>query len=371
MNVIRKRWAPTLFLMFFVVLAGLTLFTNTIRTMTLPKVIAEKAAEDRMTHLVEGHGTVAPKRQDDLVSESGWRVAHVYVKRGDAVVQGQVLVTFDGTELEQMLLDEEAARQKRQLRMGELEEAFKMAMRNGDADAIAKAKRDLNVGQLDEEISQRKIYALRKELEQKKVLAAPYAGIVADIEAREGLRVPQGQKVLTLTGVGEGFEAVFTLQADSAARLALEEEVPVTIQGGAAKRVTGVVTAFGEASFGGASGDGTGGAGASKAQRTVVVTLAGANWKGGEQAAIRIEKPSAEEGVVLRKDYVKRDGKGHYVFLVRETKSSLGNAYYAQKKYVRILDETAEEMVVEGLSGQAVVITESSAPLQDGNPIRL
>lgn len=372
MNVIKKRLAPSLLVLFLVILAGFTLFSNTLRTMTLPKVITEKPSPGPMNHLVEGNGVVSPGQQDDLISESGWKVTKVYVKQGDSVAKGQALVAFDGTELEQTLLDEEASRRKRMLEKEDVEEQFKVAMQHGDEDAILKAKRDLQTYRLDEETSARKINALRNELEQKKMLTAPYDGIISDVQAREGLRVPQGQKALSLVSPGKGFEVSFTVRADSAALLMLEEEIPViVILGGQAKRMNGRVAEFKDRPSDGANGDGTGTQGISAAQRIVVVALAGEELKGGEQASIRIEKPSLQEGMVLRKEYTKNDGKGRYVFVVQENKSSLGNAYYAQKKYIRVLDETAEELVVEGLHEQMDVITESSVPLQDGNQIRL
>lgn len=373
MNVIKKRMAPSLLGLFLVLIAGFTLFSNTIQTMTLPKVVTEKPSTGTMNHLIEGNGVVSPRQRDDLISESGWKVTKVDVKRGDSVAKGQVLVAFDGTELEQTLLDEEAALRKRRLEQEDTEEQFKIAVQHGDEEAVLKAKRDLQSYKLDEEASTRKIEALRKELAQKKVLTAPYAGIVTDVQAREGLRVPQGQKVLSLVAPGKGFEVSFTVRAEAAALLALEEEMPVTvIREGQVKLVNGTVTELKDIPLeGGANEDGTGSTVASAARRTVVVALSGEELKGGEQASIRIEKPSMQEGLVLRKEYSKKDGKGRYVFIVMEKKSSLGNAYYAQKKYIRIVDETDEEIVVEGLHEQMDIITESSAPLQDGNQIRL
>lgn len=375
MNATRKRLTPALFVLFLVILAGLTVYSHTLQTMTLPKVIAEKPASRMMTHLIQGSGKVMPRRQDELASDSGWKVKKVHVKPGDAVAKGQALVTFDGSELEQTLLDEEAELQKRLRGREELQERFKLAARDGDTEEMRKAKRDLQNGRVDEEIARRKLNARRREWQQKLTLTAPYAGFVADVQAREGLRVSQGQTAITMMSSGEGFQFSFVIDADAAALLAAGEEFPVAVRG--AGQAKGTITEIkADAPFHGASGGADGGKPGGgtenpQAQAIVVVALSGKTLKGGEQASVQIEKPSPEEGLVLRKAYLRKDSRGYYVFVVEENRSSLGNHYYVKQKYIRILDETSEEAVVEGLNAQDQIVAESSEPLRDGDPVRL
>lgn len=372
MNIIRKRWAPVLFVLFFAVLSAVTLFSKTLQTMALPKVITEKPVSRTLTHVIQGNGEVVPNQEDDLVSESGWKIKTINVKLGDAVKQGQILATFDGTELEQTLLDEEAVLQKRLLERESLQEQFKIASRNSDAEAILQAKRDLERDQWDEAVARRKVDGLRRELQQKTALTAPYAGIVTDIYVREGIAAPLGQKILTLMSPAEGFQFSFAVDANAAALLELGEEFPVTIRGGRKGVVNGTVSEIKEASsLNESASEGDGRANRSAKEKKVVISLPNGDLQGGEQASIQIEKPSALEGVVLRKDYIKKDGKGSYVFIVQENKSSLGNNYYARKTYIQIVDENDEEVLAQGINEQADVIAEYSEPLQDGHQVRL
>ncbi|MBP1967161.1 efflux RND transporter periplasmic adaptor subunit [Paenibacillus aceris] len=382
----RQRLLTTLFILFFIVLAGLTLFSNTFQTALLPKVTTEKPVKKTLTHTIRGGGVITPKQKNDVVSDNGWKVAKVNVSKNDQVKKGQVLITFDDTADKQQLLDEEDRLKKMSLNREALKEQFVAAQQEGDEAKIRKAKRDLEIDQLDTDIAQRKVDSMRNDLSEKSTLKAPFDGIVADIKAKEGTATPQGQSLITLVNTHEGYELSFSTNEDSAALLQIGEAVtPVVTKDGKPLNVKGTITEIKDGQT--VSGDGQGGStkpgggggaedggvdSGGKPQKTVVIAVSGEGIQGSEQATVRIEKQANLQGLVISKEMLKKDGADSYVFVVREKKSPLGNSYYVQKAKVNTGDETEEGIIVlSGIAPQEEIIKETSEPLQDGNRIRL
>ncbi|CAG7640173.1 hypothetical protein PAESOLCIP111_04109 [Paenibacillus solanacearum] len=382
----RQKMVNTLFVMFFVVLAGLTFLSNTFQAAMLPKVTTEKPAQNSLTHRMKGSGTVTPREKTDLTSDSGWKVAKVHVNKNDGVQKGQILVTIDDSVARAQLSDEEDRLKKQGLNRELLKEQFVAAQQEGDEAKIRKAKRDLESDQLDMDIARRKIDGMRKDLAEKAVLKAPFDGRVSELKAKEGLAASPGQPLMTLVNSGEGYSFSFSVDADLAAMLQIGEAVhPIVVKDGKPLNVKGTIAELndapsssggstgGIAQAGGGSGEtaGTSGGGA-KPQKTVVIDVTGDSIQGGEQATVQIERQSSQKGLVIRKEMLRQDGAGSYVFIVREKKSPLGNTYYAQKVKVTTGEETEEGIIVlSGLALKSDIITESSEPLQEGNRIRL
>ncbi|UVI27943.1 efflux RND transporter periplasmic adaptor subunit [Paenibacillus spongiae] len=378
----RQRLASILLIGFFLVLAGLTLFSNTIQTAMLPKVTTEKASQKTLSHRIEGSGMIVPHEQTDLISESGWKVVKVHVGRNKQVKKGQVLITFDGSEAQQQLLDAEDELKKRNLNRETLKEQYIAAKQAGDETAIRKAKRDLETDRLDLEIAQRKIDRMRNELARHRTLTAPFDGKVTDIKAEEGMNVPAEQQVLTVVKAGESYEFPFTADKAAAALLQLGEKVDVVINGDSRQRHEGKISEITDTPSSGRGGgiDSPGETGGSKSgsedssangSQTVVVSVSGTGLQGGEKASFALEKQAKEQGLVIGKKLLKHDGTGNYLFVIRENKSSLGNTYTAQKAYVQTGEEIGEEIIIlGGISPQEDIIAESSEPLQAGNRVR-
>ncbi|KOR88002.1 efflux RND transporter periplasmic adaptor subunit [Paenibacillus solani] len=380
MGLKKQRIAGIALIGFLLILAGFTLFSQTLQTALLPKVTTEKPATKSLSHRIEGSGLITPRRQIELNSESGWKVEKVHVRNDEQVKKGQVLVTFDGTEAQQQLLDAEDELKKRNLNRELLKEQFMAAQQSGDEEAIGKAKRDLELDQLDWDMAVRKIETLRKDLARKRTLTAPADGKVLNLQAEKDMSVPQGQPVLTLAETGEGFQFTFTVDKDSADLMQKNEKVSVSVNGDKPWQLEGTVAEIKAASQGSGGGgsesnpdvDNGNPDGGVKAQKTIIVYVSGDGLQGGELASVYLEKPFQEQGYVINKKWLKKDGTGSYVFVVREKRSSLGNTYTVQKAYVKTGKGNDEEIVVlEGVYPEEDIVTESSEPLQEGNRIRL
>ncbi|MGG4394044.1 efflux RND transporter periplasmic adaptor subunit [Paenibacillus thiaminolyticus] len=373
----RNRTLAILFGLFMSVLLLLTLFSNTLQTATLPKVTTEKAAKKAFIHTVEGKGTIAPRMKKELSIDSGWKVAAVHVRADENVKKGQVLVTFDSAEANQQLLDLEDQLKKQNLNREALKEQYVLAQRSGDEEEIRRAKRNLDVDQVDWDIAQRQIDSMKKDIQQKRTLTAPFDGKVEDINVEKGEGTSPGQPLLTLVNSTEGFQFTFGTNADAADLLRTGDKVPVEVKGNQPQRLEGTIAdiQLGSPDSNGDQGSKPGaGSGnqESAAQASITINISGGELRGGEQASVKVTKQAKEQGLVVRKEMIKKDGQGSYLFVVRANRSPLGNTYVAQKAYVETGEENEEEIIIlDGVSPDEDIIVESSDPLQDGNRIRL
>lgn len=376
MKTSQQKIISILSICFLAIMVVLTLLSNTIATALLPKVTTELPSKKVLTHSLEGRGVVTPRKKKELVNESGWSAEKVHVKKNESVKKGQVLITFDHSSSEQQIEELKLQLKKQELNRIAIKEQYVEAKRMGDEEAIRKAKRALESDDLDRIGIENKIKQQREEIDKKKTLIAPYAGKVTELVAEDGLAVAMGQPLLTLVHTSEGFEFTFTAPDHVASFLKLNERVQVEIPESKTK-LEGKIEEIKPVSEPGGVGGGTMGAGGSESnppisQRQVVVTLSDPKLQGGEEATVRMEKQAEQQGLVIRKELLKKDGSGSYVFVVQEKRSPLGNTSTVQKRSVKTGDESDEEIVIlEGLYPQDKVISESSEPLQDGNRIRL
>lgn len=364
MTLRKQRITGMLFVAFFVLLASLTLLSNTIQTAMLPKVTTEKAISKILTYSVKGSGIITPRQTTALMNEGGLKIAKIHVSEQERVEKGQLLITFDNSESELMLLDEEDRMQKMKLDQEALQEQYVIAFRNEDDETLRSIKRNLQSSQLDLEMQQRKIDQLRQSIRNNRTLTAPYSGIVSNLKAEEGIS-SAGQILLDLIKTEEGFQFSFTADEAIASRLQLDEKVSVEVKGEERETLEGIIAEIKDAE------ESSGGMDSAR-QKLVVIYVFGEGLQGGETAVIHVEKQADEQGLVIRKERLKKDESGDYVLVVRENRSSLGNTYTVHKKYVKTGDENDEEIIVlDGLSVYDNIVAEASEPLQEGNRIRL
>ncbi|MGO4185715.1 efflux RND transporter periplasmic adaptor subunit, partial [Paenibacillus sp. TAF43_2] len=359
----QQRLTAVLFILFFAVLAGLTFFSSTLETMMLPKVITEKLASKPLVHQVNGSGILTPRKQVELMNESGSKILKVHVKENEKVKKGQRLVTFDSSELDEQIYQEGMLLKKQNMNREVLKENLKNALQGGDEQIIAKAKQDFELDNMDLELVQRKLSKLRKEKADKQTLTAPFDGKITKIIDEDSMNVSQGGSILTLMDSGKGFEFSFAVNSGNTALFERGSKVSVRLEKDN-KFVDGKIQEIKTASK--ENNEDSGEDATIESSYQVVVSITDDVLQGGEQVSLDIKKESNEKGFVLPKKWVHKDATGSFVYVVEEKKNSLGNSFNARKAYVLTGDSTEDEIVVvSGLSPKDEIIIESSEPLQE------
>ncbi|MBB6734278.1 efflux RND transporter periplasmic adaptor subunit [Cohnella zeiphila] len=369
----KLRWIAGLFVAF---LAAFTLYSNTLFSLTLPKATTTVPQSGSLEHSFQGSAIAEPAATVDLTNPAGWKVAKVNVKTGDKVHKGQILVEYDGSEAEQQVKDEEAALQKLNLALPQLQAAYIEAAHGDDSAALQDARTALESAKIDIQTQKEHLQALQKQLSANGEIAAPFDGTVLEVHAVEDLAVAAGGGPdIRLAGAQQGFRIALTVPEDVASLLNVGDPVDAVVSGKQPRTIQGTVAAIEDdapAEGGPSAGDDSGAGGSTAAANRVTVTLQDPKLKGGERIQLQWSLSSGQDAMLLPNEAVHRDDAGAYVWTVQTRSGPLGNAFYAARTSVTVVDSNEYQTEIgDGLFEQDEVVSWSSEPLLDGSRIRL
>jgi|GEM_PF-2586147 len=412
-------------------LLAATFLSGTVERLTLVKAAVAKPELGALERTIEGEGRLVYAETRSLYPEADGRVRTVEVAEGDKVGKGQALLTFDTSDTERALADERDRLKQTDLRLEKLKDQAKEALRGEDEARVKDVRRDIESLETDRRIQLRKIDALRSAVSSGAVLKAPFDGTVVRVDAEPGRQAVRSQAAVVLAPAGKGVELRLTLPADEAELLTPGEQVQLAVRGGDGRirRKTGTIRFVGESggssgaggTNGSAAGDaaggdrgsgsaaagggtdaaggagaggsggsngggdgaagsggsaagaaGTGGSSASGAEEEIAVRVTGPDVSAGLYARLTVRKASEEPGVLLPSDAIRSDGDGDYVYVVEERRGALGNEYRLRKAQVDKLDEDdGKALIRSGVAPDERVVTETSAPVSEGERVRL
>ncbi|MEK3733558.1 efflux RND transporter periplasmic adaptor subunit [Paenibacillus sp. FSL M8-0334] len=376
----RKRMIQIVSMIFMGVLVFLTFFSNTLQSLTLPKVRTEALANGSLMFTVEGSGMLQPITEERLTNPAGWSVRKIVVNEGDLVKKGQRLIEYDSKAAQRELDNEIVNLKKMNIELENLHDQFIQSTWEEDELGIRSTERAIESLKLDLEMQERKINQLRDDLRSGQELTAPFDGIVTQLNAIEGM-ASSGEADVVITNNSQGYR--LDIPADSALlnqlgiMVGAKAEVEIhTVQEQQRRIIEGTITEMKDAepriestSEFGEVADLT---------RTVPRTLLrikviDPELKGGEQAWINIEKRSRLEGLVVSGEAIHRDRDGLFIYTIDEQRGPLGNEFVARKVHVQSTERNDNLTVIQSdrLYEGDLVILESSEPLQDGNRVRL
>ncbi|PZE19019.1 efflux RND transporter periplasmic adaptor subunit [Paenibacillus xerothermodurans] len=374
----RKRSIQIVFIVFMGLLLLLTFFSNTLQSLTLPKVRTEQLAAGSLLFKIEGSGILQPLAEARLSNPAAWKVQKIFVKEGDRVKKGQKLIEYDSKTAERELENEIANLKKMNIELQNLQDHFIQSTKGGDELNIRSAGRAIETLKLDLGTQERKISELRDRLTSGQELTAPFDGIITKLSAAQGL-ASSGEPDVVISNDSLGYR--LDIPADSAVLsklgIAVGAKVEVEVhpvQEQQTRIIDGTIAEMMDAeprtaSSSGEMADQTR-AVARKAIRTKVMD---SELKGGEQAWINIEKRSRLEGLVISNEAIHRDREGMFVYKIEEQRGALSNVFVARKVRIKSSETNDKETMVQAdsLYKDDLVVLESSETLQEGNRVRL
>jgi len=374
----RKKWLLSMLLLLMGVLLLFTLFSNTLQSVTLPKVRAETMTVAGVTYKLEGRGVMQPVRQAELPNPAGWKVRQVLVKQGDTVKKGQKLVLYDSSSAKRELEDEIVVHEKMSVALLGMDEQFKRLMFEGNESEAQEIRRAIKTQQLDLSIQQRKIDALREQLNQHSGLNAPFDGVVTEMNAVEGLAAI-GEPDMVIANRAAGYRLDLTVDTELLDRLGLEAgqsiELSLEAKGEQAARslegtILEVIDTDPRAPD---SIEGNPGTQPAIGQTQLRIHVVDDMLKGGERASVKLERASEIKGWLIPQEAIHREGDSLFLFTVYVQRGALGNVFVARKVPVEAIETTEQQTMIaeDRLYEGDLVILDSSEPLQDGNRIRL
>ncbi|MWV42841.1 biotin/lipoyl-binding protein [Paenibacillus sp. HJL G12] len=374
----RKRIIQIVFVFFVGLLLFFTLFSNTLQSLTLPKVGTEKPSKGGLDYTIEGSGMLQPFAEVKLSNSADWKVQKILVKEGEHVKKGQMLIVYDSRSAEQEIDVEETTLEKQKIEQQNTQDQFIQSAMEEDELKLRNAKREIEKGKLEMAAQERKIIEMRTRLTGQKQLTSPFDGIVTQVNAIEGL-ASTGEPDVIVSNSSLGFRLEIHAEAKVLKSLGIRagEQIEVYVdvsQTQQAKVINGKIEEVVNANpRSDRSSDEEAGQGASIPQKTLRIKVADSDLKGGEQASIRIEKRSVREGLLVSSEAVHQDRQGPFVYKVEEQRGALGNVFVARKVRIMSSEKNEKETMIESdsLYEEDAIIVDSSEPLQDGNRVRL
>ncbi|NOU88503.1 hypothetical protein GC102_22500 [Paenibacillus sp. LMG 31460] len=376
----RKRNIALIASLLFVLLIALTLFSNTLVALTLPKVITEQPVSGTLDLAFQGTATLRSAIEVDLSNPGGLKTMKVLVKEGDAVRKGQILVQYDNSEAEQQIEADQDALKKMKLPMDRLEDEYIQAARGEDPAAIATAQHALESVKLDIAAQEKRIRMLQTQMSAKRELLAPFDGIVTAVNAIEGL--PSTASDIRLFYTDKGLRFDIQVPADLAAALAEGDPLNIRTLGKNSRIVQGQIMKIEAGNAPNVRDMPTDGSQTSspssgesltvRESNRLLVSLHDESLRKGDRVQVELSKTVGDEALIISSKAVRRDRNGAYVFTLESRSGPLGNVYYATKRSVTVsgADDQRTAIDAEFWDKEVNIIVESSDPLEDGRRVR-
>ncbi|MBG9597734.1 RND transporter [Bacillus mycoides] len=393
----------------------LTLFSNTLANLGLPKVITEKPKNGDLTQTFTGNGELQPQEEAKLSNSSvEAKVKEVHVKEGDRVKQNQLLVTYDSKKSEQELLDAEANLQIQKLKLNDAQANYNEAKKNQqenkpnnqpndqqeskpneaakgtDIQDIKRLKTEVESEKIGISIQERKIKGLKEELEMSKKLIAPFDGVVTKINAKKDQPSTSNEGDVILSDESKGFKVELQVPADLATHLKVGEKINLK---GNAKSLEGELIEIKNIESNENQRPQEQGKqqdeqkdeqkgepkdeqqfeitpATSQPQKRILVKVQGEELKKGEQVEATLTKQLAK-GVLIPNKVIKREGQNTFVYTIEEKKGPLGNAFYIEKSPITVGESNGQETVVKDLNENDQIVSGISEPLQEGEQVQV
>ncbi|SFE71285.1 Multidrug efflux pump subunit AcrA (membrane-fusion protein) [Paenibacillus algorifonticola] len=374
----RKRSIQVVFIVFMGLLLFFTLFSNTLQSLTLPKVRTEKSANGSLLFTIEGSGMLQPFAEARLLNPAGWKVQKILVKEGEHVKTGQKLIIYDSKTAERELQDEITNMDKQKIELQNIQDQYIESTKEGDELSIRKVKRDIETRKLDLGMQERKINELRDLLTSQQEITAPFDGIITKLNALEGL-TSTGEPDVLISNSSLGYR--MDIFADStllsSLGISIGDKIEIKVDTGQEQQtrmIEGTIDEVVNAQPRTVSSSGEeAGLTLTIPQKALHIKVFDSELKGGEQAEIKLEKRSQQEGVVISNEAIHHDRDGMFVYKIDEQRGALGNVFVARKVRIDSSQTNDKETMIQSnsLYEEDLIILESSEPLQDGNRVRL
>lgn len=367
----RKRRIRIFFGLFVLLLVALTLFSNTLKALTLPKVAVTTPERGELNHTFQGMGIVKWRETAALSGAAGGKVEKVHAKEGKTVKKGAILVVYNQRTLQRQIEDEETQLSQLMLTLKEHQNSYKEASISDDEKTIVKAKNDMKRTQIDIDVQRRKVQRLQEDLQENSTLIAPFDGIVTKVNAVEGLESKGEESDVIIANSKLGFEFEFTAPATLIDDLEKGARLNVRLGGSNARQVEGSIEDIKDTEQPLSEPENGGNTPAyTTPMKQLVIAIKDKELKGGEPAETQLIK-TVNDLILVPNEAIHKEGDKSYVFGVEERNGPLGNSFVVKKTYITIMDSNENQSAVDGLMEHQPIIVESAAPLQEGDKIRL
>lgn len=408
----RQKLYIKAFVGFFALMLLFTVLSRAADSVAVAKVYTEKAKRGKLSHETLCKGSVEPWEKLYISSKEGFKIQNINVEPGQAVAAGETLIILDSSDIEEQLFTAETQLKLMELRKQSLylnfyDSSGDMAVEkartelqrrredmelnkeiNGgtalEADkrlvedalinlqtaieekekAEAESKRakekneiDKSIAELEIQLKNKEISALRELLDSGSVISAGCGGTVDEIYVKAGEKTSGGNLISLISEDSEYYfkaetdkEKVKYIKAGDLAEITLEgHKIPVKDA-----EVKWVKLSAND-----------------KNTAEIAVKIPrSAELYNGMGASMKHVMPTEEYEKVIPLSAVRSSTEGDYVLAVRKVNTVMGDETAAYMVNIEVLDEDGKYAAVKGLNNEDIIVL-SNKPIEESDRVRV
>lgn len=408
----RQKLYAKAFAGFFALMLLFTMLSRAADSIAVAKVYTEKAKRGKLSHETLCSGNVEPREKMYISSEEGFRVQEIKVEPGQAVSAGDPLIILDNKGIKEQLdiaeselkllelkkqslylstyeysddKNVEKARTELQRAISDMElnkeinggmalEADKRAVedaelnlqisidekKKADMNNIAakeKAEIDIKAAELEIQLKNNEISALKKHVEKDSVISAERNGTVDEIFVKYGEKTSGGNLISMIPDDSEYYFRA-EMDAEKAKYIRPGDMVEITLEG------QKIPIKDSEVKW----------VKLSEANKNILqIAVNVPRIKGlytGMGASMKHVKSTDEYEKVVPLSAVRSDTSGDYVLTVKKVSTVMGTEEAAYRINIELLDRSETSAAVKGLSDENVIVS-SNKPIEESDRVRV
>lgn len=358
----RSVW-PRVLVYFLSAMLILTLVSRAADAILLPVVRCERPLPGPLAHTVTMSGIIEAQEQRPVMAEAGLSVARVYVRAGQEVEAGDVLMEYDQEYLRRRLGEKQTELKKLTLQ-AQLDALDLSGQPQSDgedqpsqADPASQQKLVLRqqLQNLELKAAQLEVDRLSQLLYNGAALTAPVAGTISEVLVEAGdtapseaaFRISPASSALVVRAQVTGDQAEH-LEPGMEARFQLSGEASASADAATLRSLTPTATGY-----------------------EAVFELPEGYGALGQSASITTTQNTATYDMRVPLGAVVYRGDTAGVYRIRTGQSVLGEIEYAEFVTVTVRESDAQYAAIEGaLAAQDQVIVLSNKPVSEGDRVR-
>lgn len=199
------------------------------------------------------------------------------------------------------------------------------------------------------------------ELKEKSLggtIVAPVSGTVSSMAYRAGETTAPGNAAAVIDMNDKGFVVSFSVKSEQAKKLAVGTNADIT-NNYSGKDISAVLTAVKPDTAN------------PQTSKLLEFTVTGGDVQAGDSISISLGARGQDYPAVVPNSAVREDKNGKFVLVVESKNTALGSRYYAVRYSVDVLASNDSKTAVSGLTGSEFVVISSSAPIEEGQQVKL
>lgn len=199
------------------------------------------------------------------------------------------------------------------------------------------------------------------ELKEKSLggtITAPVSGTVSSLAYRAGETTAAGNAAAVIDITDKGFVLSFSVKSEQAKKLAVGTNADIS-NNYFGKDISATLTAV--------KPDPSN----PQTSKLLEFTISGGDVQSGDSISLSIGAKGQDYPAVVPNSAVREDKNGKYVLVVESKSTALGSRYYAVRYSVEVLASNDSKSAVSGLTGSEFVVISSSAPIEEGQQVKL